>query len=340
MMFKISEDLAREFRRRYHRDPDPEVWDLAVEWRWIQDVIDDPAEVDSIFDRIRELEDLRRRPRAGLREARKDLPPDRRATAQARIRAIEAARDPLVEAFRAECLGGRLLRPGRIQHWIEEREHEQGVPARYVKRWERTGGARVKPPNLTPYGLETKFEFGNSSNGIYLLYPGGSVYVSADSTLGRLKFVASALSHRYLWPEEEAVGLVLAGAAPSPFFGCVTVRRQPRTPRVTIEVDPRVREDEVLRLYKWARDPETTQARSLSEVHAELAVFAAERNDGREWMRVRAEWNQTHPRSLYPELRNFIRDCRQAYERITGESLVWRRPRGAAGHRRRSRARR
>jgi hypothetical protein len=340
-MFKTPEDVAREFRRRYRRDPDPESWDQAAAWRWIEDVIDDPAEVDSVFDRVRDLEDLRRRPRAGPREARKELAPDRRAIALARIRAIAAARDPLVEAFRAECLRGRLLRPGRIKHWIEKREDEQGVPARYVKRWERTGGARVKPPpDLARYGLETKWEFGNSSSGVFLLYPGGSVQVSTDSKLGRLKFVASALRHRYLWPEEEAVGFILSGTTPSPFFGCVTVRRQPRTPRVTIEVDPRVRADEVLRLYKWARDPETTQARSLSEVHAELAVFAAERNDGREWRRVLAEWNRTHPRSLYPELRNFIRDCRKAYERITGESLVWCRPRGAAGHRRRSRARR
>jgi hypothetical protein len=246
-----------------------------------------------------------------------------------------------VEAFRAKCLRGRLLRPGRIKHWIEKREHEQGVPARYVKCWERTGGARVKlPPDLAPYGHEAKLELGNRSNGVFLQYPGGSVQVSIDSKLGRLKFVASELCHRYLWPEEEAVGFILSGTTPSPFFGCVTVRRQPRTPRVTIEVDPRVRGDEVLRLYKWARDPGTTRARSLSEVHAELAVFAAERNDGREWRRVLAEWNQTHPRSLYPELRNFIRDCRKAYERITGESLAWRRARGAAGHRRRSRARR
>ncbi|MCH8889569.1 MAG: hypothetical protein IH827_00590 [Myxococcales bacterium] len=338
MMFKTAEDVAREYRRRYRRDPDPKVWDLIVEKRWIEDVIDEPAEVDSVFDWIRNIEDLRRQPRAEPREATKELAPDRRAIALAQIRAIEAARDPLVEAFRGDCLRGRLLKPGRIKHWIEKKKDEQGVPARYVKRWERTDGARVKPPpDLAHYGLKTKLEFGNSSSGVYLQYPDGSVQVSADSTLGRLKFLASELCHRHLWPEEEAVGFILSGTAPSPFLGRVTIRRQPRAPRVAIEVDPRVRGDEVLRLYKWARDPEMTKARSLSEVHAELAVFAAERNDGREWNRVLTEWNQTHPRSLYPELRNFIRDCRKAYERITGESLVWRRPRGAAGHRRRSR---
>ena len=338
MMFKTAEDVAQEFRRRYRRYPDPEVWDLLVERRWIKDVIDEPAEVDSAFDWIRALEGLGQRTRTGPLKERKELAPDRRAIALAQIRAIEAALDPLVEAFRGDCLRGRLLKPGRIKHWIKKKKDEQGVPARYVKYWEHTDGARVKPPpDLAHYGLKTKLEFGTSSSGVYLQYPDGSVQVSADSTLGRLKFVASELCHRHLWPEEEAVGFILSGTPPSPFLGRVTIRRQPRTPRVAIEVDPRVRGDEVLRLYKWARDPEMTKARSLSEVHAELAVFAAERNDGREWNRVRTEWNQTHPRSLYPELRNFIRDCRKAYERITGESLVWRRPRGAAGHRRRSR---
>ena len=90
-MFKTPEDVAREFRRRYRREPDPDVWDRVAAWRWIEDVIDDPAEVDSVFDQVRDLEDLRLRPRAGPREARKDLAPDQRAIALARIRAIEAA---------------------------------------------------------------------------------------------------------------------------------------------------------------------------------------------------------------------------------------------------------
>ena len=36
-------DVAREFRRRYHRNPDPEAW-VAAGWGGIGDVIDDPAE--------------------------------------------------------------------------------------------------------------------------------------------------------------------------------------------------------------------------------------------------------------------------------------------------------
>ncbi len=118
MMFKTAEDVAREFRRRYRRDPDPEVWDLAAEWRWIGTVIDEPAEVDSVFTQVRALENLRRQPRAGPREATKELAPDRRAIALAQSRAIESALDPIVDAFRVDCIRGRLLKPGLIKHLI------------------------------------------------------------------------------------------------------------------------------------------------------------------------------------------------------------------------------
>jgi hypothetical protein len=97
-------------------------------------------------------------------------------------------------------------------------------------------------------------------------------------------------------------------------------------------VDSRVRAEEVLKLYKWARASLSTQARSLSELHARLAVFAAERNDGRAWYLVFAEWNEVHGDHSYSELSNFTRDSRKAYERITGAPLDWKRRRGSAGH--------
>src|SRR5690606_641732 len=130
----------KEYRRRYRRDPDPRAWEQAVEWGWIDDVLQEPEELDSVLDRIRKLDALSQRPRGGPLEKRKDLPPDQRAIALARILASEAARHPLVEAFRADCLQGTTIEPSGIESWIEEKEHEQGEPARYVKRWERTSG--------------------------------------------------------------------------------------------------------------------------------------------------------------------------------------------------------
>lgn len=333
MIFKSADDVAQAYRRRFRREPDPAAWEKAVQWKWIADVVDEPDELDSVLARIRELEGLRHSPRERIRETRKELPPDERANALAQIRAVEAARMPLVEAFRSECLQGRFLKPNQVQEWIEQREHEQGEPARYVKRWERANGDRVQLPNWRSYGLETRLEFGDSSEGVFLLYPGGSVQVSADSELGRLKFVAAALIHRYLWAEDEAVGFILSGTVPRPFAGYTKIRHAPKTPRITIEVDSRVRAEEVLKLYKWARASLSTQARSLSELHARLAVFAAQRNDGRAWNLVFAEWNEVHGDHSYSELSNFIRDSRKAYERITGATLDWKGRRGDAGHR-------
>src|SRR5690606_3137136 len=144
----------------------------------------------------------------------------------------------------------------------------------------------------------------------------------------------------FLWPEDEAVGFILSGTVPSPFFGSVRIRDTLSTPRISIEVDSRVPVREVLRLYRWARDAEAMKTRSLSNAHADLAVFAFERNDGREWARVLEEWNEKNPQHSYDELSNFIRDSRKAYKRITGISLEWKRERGGAGHRTRHRSKR
>lgn len=340
MIFKSADDVAQAYRRRFRRDPDPAVWEKAVQWKWIDDVVDEPGELDSVLARVRELEELRHSSREGNRGARKELPPDQRANALAQIRSVEAAREPLVESFRSECLQGRLLKPNRVHEWIKQRKDEQGEPARYVKRWERANGDRVQLPNRRSYGLETRLEYGDSSEGVFLLYPGGSVQISADSELGRLKFVSAALIQRYLWAEDEAVGFILSGTIPRPFAGYAKIRHAPKTPRITIEVDSRVRAEEVLKLYKWARASLSTRARSLSELHARLAVFAAQRNDGRAWNLVFAEWNEVHGDHSYSELSNFIRDSRKAYERITGATLDWKGRRGDAGHRTRRRSRR
>ena len=64
--------------------------------------------------------------------------------------------------------------------------------------------------------------------------------------------------------------------------------------------------------------------RRLSAKHVGLAVFVAERNDGRSWKKVRAEWIATHTELSHPQdLSNFTRDCRQAYRRVMGRNLRW-----------------
>ena len=42
------------------------------------------------------------------------------------------------------------------------------------------------------------------------------------------------------------------------------------------------------------------------------------------WMKVRDEWIAAHPKFKHPQdLRNFTRDCRQAYRRVAGKDLRW-----------------
>jgi len=55
----------------------------------------------------------------------------------------------------------------------------------------------------------------------------------------------------------------------------------------------------------------------------DYAVFAGEVNDGRTWLDAMAEWNRRQPGNRAESVKNFRRDCRQAYERVTGERLRW-----------------
>jgi hypothetical protein len=68
--------------------------------------------------------------------------------------------------------------------------------------------------------------------------------------------------------------------------------------------------------------------RAVSEVVAAQAVFVAGVNDGRPWREAMRAWNKAHKEKTYSESRLFARDCRSAYERVTGRQLVWDGPRG------------
>jgi hypothetical protein len=60
----------------------------------------------------------------------------------------------------------------------------------------------------------------------------------------------------------------------------------------------------------------------MTEQHAELAVFAAERG-AETWDQLRLQWNASHPDRGFSDVRRFIRDVRAAYRRVTGEPLNW-----------------
>ena len=60
-------------------------------------------------------------------------------------------------------------------------------------------------------------------------------------------------------------------------------------------------------------------------------MFAFEHNNGQTYEQALKLWNRSFPRWAYkgPDRnKHFGRDARQAYERVTGEELAWKVPRG------------
>lgn len=273
-----------------------------------------------------------------------------RAGALARILAAEAGRLPEVERFRREVLRGRLVELGGVGDWIRRAWARQGEPTHLVTAplggrgsiYDGSGRPRRRPrldPRRCPEGVHPRYRT------LTLDYPGAggvmdSVTVRAGGVLGQLRLIAQGLAERYGWQEAQATGFVLTGVAPAPALGTVglSLGGVSAAHRIRLEVSSRLSPKQVAKLYQEARQhfrseqlfglPAETPRRALTAKHAELGVFAAQVNDGRSWGDALAEWNQEHSELRYWDLRTFTRDCRQAFERITGEPLAWRGPRG------------
>ena len=87
--------------------------------------------------------------------------------------------------------------------------------------------------------------------------------------------------------------------------------------------------EEVADRYVQVRDEmlrdEPRSRRSLTQDTSDLAVFAARHPSGYTWEEARAIWNdhRTGAKQRRYDPAQFMRDSRQAYERVTGEKLDW-----------------
>ncbi len=161
-----------------------------------------------------------------------------------------------------------------------------------------------------------------------------TVMLRREGDLARLKAVASGPSSRFGWSEAQAVAFVLSGLIPLVARGTGRVNFKPDMPaanRITLEVSARITPKEVARFYGQIRSsgflglPAHRPSRPLTRERAELGVFAAKVNGGRSWRQAMDDWNKEHDGDgrSYEDIRTFVRDCRQAYERITGTALDW-----------------
>lgn len=278
--------------------------------------------------------------------------PDDRGTALAEIMALDAARLPEVASFRQRVLRGRLLESDRVGAWI--RRQAKAAAAGPAERRELLNDSN-KPPlassELLADGSRTVLTFQDDQTTT------ANVAVQRAGPLGYLKSLATWLGRRYSWSEAQAVSFVLTGRVP--LLPSARVSVTPRSPfparsTITLELSPRLKPADVAELYRKARSGKLfrgkvrhgkedwrvaallragaalphERVKPMSPEQCELAVFIYGANDGRTWDAALAEWNRRHPKWKRANLDGFRRVAGEAYQRVTGARLEWRRARG------------
>lgn len=349
LLTNMYEEERRQLAAALGHDPDPDIWEFLVEEGYIGDLTVDPV---GYLPRVVEMYERLSRLRGGGRRLgqQREVAPDRRSGALARILAAEASRRADVKAFRDRYLGGRLLTHEEAIAWIEGEAAQKGsshiwtavpIPPGALRRIPPTGDAAEHWSLLLAAAAEVPDEekrtWGYPSlNSHVLRYvaPGEAytrgVIVRFGSPLHALYRICERLERAYTWNQANAAIFVLTGIAPRlPLARIVTAKHGewPALSSVTITARVSVPVRDIATVYSKARqdvlgegrrDPAVTKSKTV-----ELAVFAAEHNDGRTWREAMDAWNRLHPKWRYAEIRNFSRDARNAYAKITGRPLRW-----------------
>ncbi len=280
-----------------------------------------------------------------------DLPPEAHGEVHP---AVPAYRPGFAEVqeFRERFLGGQLIAAEQIPGWVAAQLAHEGAPAvAYVRvalqeedvppfaelplsrsaqaygEWLAQKAERVRrdPASELPAG------HADSPRALCYGAPGGRseiVRIRSDGVLAELKAVADNLrAHFDGWLEEEAVAFILSGAIPP----LDKLRAQTRrglyaaASRILLDVDPRTSAKEVAAFYnrlrlRWVKGRD----RPMSAKHLALAVFTdANWGRGASWPELYGRWNAAHPEGdeLHTEVpvRQFAVECRDAWERVTGE---------------------
>ena len=168
--------------------------------------------------------------------------------------------------------------------------------------------------------------------------------VRLGSALSELKRVSVHLERSLGLDASDWAWFVLTGIPPEPFLPSAWVRSGPCPALDTIQVDvgPSTSRDEVVQIFLKAKrrllELERERLGSgfgfgqkTTDTRIRLATVAAQCNDGRTWDEARLAWNKLYPRETFGPDEHFARDAREAYQRITGKRLRWKRKRGQRG---------
>jgi hypothetical protein len=159
--------------------------------------------------------------------------------------------------------------------------------------------------------------------------------------LGKLKQLAKMLTKTLGFDEGGWALYVLSNSPPEPNLAVVKISTGPvpAMDQISIQASPLLGLDQIRTLYSEARKSLASYEKDklytpytfdhpISDKHILLAIFIAQQNNGHPMADAMSEWNRTYSHYRYNESRNFDRDARAAYRRVTGKKLKWRRRRG------------
>lgn len=327
--------MRKAVERALGRPIREKVWQVLEEEEYVRQAIDDEEEegrgvgVKFLLEKVRKFESLSRfdEPAPPVEEE-KETPPDRRFWALSRIVACLANQNQEVQKFREEVLGGRLLSLEEVPQWIEKQASKEqhtltislnvtageGWEERFLeeaKRFveaEKAGGVWPHKEDITLLD--------------YISPPSQWIHrvaINKNGVLGRLKHIAAKF--KGIWNEAKAVHFILTGQA-LPVSPARIRTTYGAVPRITLEVSPHLKPEEVAKVYgKAKREYEQYfgQRRKLSEKHLMLAIFGAEEEGS--WGQLVIKWNTRYSHKYpkpYNDRSSFAKDVRAAFENVTG----------------------
>jgi len=264
----------------------------------------------------------------------REIPPDKRFQALSKIISMLANRDDEILKFRQEVLNGKLLKPEEVPEWIKSTAEKEGhtlTVTLNVPAGNSCSESLVERAKQVALDIKQgKVTAGVTYGGVTLSYVNPSsewkevVPINESGILGRLKRLAE--QYKAFWPEAWAVHFILTGMAyPISHARVGTRLNSSGLSKITLEVSPHLPGAKVAKLYLEERKKllkltgkKEEKSRRLTEKHLTLAVFAVEEMGS--WAMKLRKWNRKYPQWAYPETARstFARDCRKAYERLTG----------------------
>ena len=312
--------------------PPSEAFEVALRKRLVSEYLAGEIDIEELSAQIGEIHDTLSKSRQVRAEGRTAKPhrQDYRRDAIAKIFAIEAGEATDVARFRDEVLEGQFIVPDQVASWIRHHSETDGKATVFVKLPLDESGQPLPMAEAM-----TRGEYEISKEILRYAVEGDEalhvVPIRTKGVLHRLKAVSDRLVGRYGWAPPWAVDFVLTGRTPP--LTRATVKQSDTWPwwnaRRTVSISDVplwIRPAEVMEMFRHARNEMLNgkaKPRSLSRERSELGLFAFQHRRGMTWSETMDVWNRHHPDSTYDSDARFIRDCRDAFLRITGTSLDW-----------------